>query len=103
MSIRFATLVVLLAILALLAAGCGGTVVDSAGTEALVAEEVERVKGHKPDSVDCPSNVDVDPGATFSCTVAIGGKREVATLKIRNEHADLSLIGLGPEQSGGQE
>ena len=103
MSIRAGTLAALLAILALLAGGCGGTVIDSAGTEVLIAEEVERVKGHEPDSVDCPSDVEVDPGATFSCTVAVGDKREVATLKIRNEDADLSLIDLSPEQPGSQE
>ena len=103
MSIQSGTLAVLLVILAVLAGGCGGTVIDSAGTEVLVAEEVERVKGHKPDSVDCPSDVDVDPGATYSCTVVVGDKREIATLKIRNEDADLSLIGLSPEQPGGQE
>lgn len=37
----------------------------------------------------------MDPGATFTCEVIFSDdRRETATLKIRNEEADISMIGL---------
>lgn len=48
-------------------------------------------------AVECPSDVSVDPGATFTCEVIFSDdKREIATLKIRNKDADISMIGLKP-------
>ena len=40
----------------------------------------------------------VDPGATFTCEVTFSdGERKVATLKIRNKDADISMVGLKPK------
>lgn len=80
--------------------GCGGTVVDSAGAETLIENNLRR-NGEKVSSVDCPSGVAVDPGTTFECTVHLaGGERKVATVKIRDEKADIALIGLEKKASG---
>ena len=50
-------------------------------------------------AVECPSGQSVDPGATFTCTVIFSDdRREVATLKIRNKDADISMVGLKPEK-----
>lgn len=85
-----------------IAVGCGGTVVESAGVEILVAEELERTAKGKV-TVDCPSDVAVDPGATFQCEARVEGKRQIATLKIRNSKADLSLIDVSPAKTSRDE
>lgn len=80
---------------AVLVVGCGGTVIDDEKTEDAIAENVESSLGKKISSVDCPSGVDVEAGASFECTVSLtGGKEEIATLKILNEDADVELVDL---------
>jgi hypothetical protein len=83
---------------ALIAIGCGKTVLDTTKTEDTLEQNVEQATGEKVASVDCPSDVEVKKGGTFNCTVRFkNGNREVATLKIRNEDADLSVTDLRPE------
>lgn len=78
--------------------GCGETVIDTAKTEAALEQDIERATGKKVASVDCPSDVEVKKGKTFECKVNFkDGKHEVATLKIRNSNADLSVTDLRPE------
>ena len=61
-----------------------------ASLESSIHEKIKRV--------DCPSDQSVDPGATFTCEVIFSDdRREVATLKIRNEEADISMVDLKPE------
>jgi hypothetical protein len=75
--------------------GCGDTLIDSAKAEDTTEASLEKTLHEKIKSVDCPSDVEVATGATFTCDVVFSdGSREVATLKIRNEDADLSLVGL---------
>jgi hypothetical protein len=90
----------LLAVLAALAvAGCGETVIDAAKTEDAIEHNLEKASGMTIASVECPSDVEVKTGATFQCVVKQpGGKEETATLKIRNEDADVSLIDLSPNK-----
>ncbi len=93
-SLRAGALVAAISVAALVA-GCGGTVIDDAKTEDAIAENVESSLGKKVSSVDCPSGVDVEAGASFECTVSLtGGKEETATLKILNEDADVELVDL---------
>lgn len=83
-----------LAALAFTAAGCGETVIDTTKAEDTIQADVEKSRGEKVESVDCPQP-EVDPGATFDCTVNYpGGKQATITLKIRNENADLSTVGF---------
>jgi hypothetical protein len=96
---RASAAIALLVAAALLAAGCGETVVDNAKTEAAIEHNLERSTGRKVSAVECPSGVEVKKGATFECKVSlVGGKREIATLKILNEDADVALTNLQPEK-----
>ncbi|HEY1286032.1 MAG TPA: DUF4333 domain-containing protein [Solirubrobacterales bacterium] len=75
--------------------GCGGTVIDDAKTEAALKQNLAQSGNGKVSSVECPSGVDVETGATFECTVLLAsGKQETATLKILNEDADVEVTAL---------
>jgi len=88
-------LAALLAFAALAAAGCGGTVIDDGKTEGAIEDNLRKSLGKNVKSVDCPSGVEVEPGTSFECTVHLaGGKEETATLKVRNEDADVELVDL---------
>jgi hypothetical protein len=92
---RLGALAVPLTAIALLALGCGETVIDSAKTEAAIEQNLKRATGAKVSSVECPSDVEVKAGATFECTVDLaGGKQETATLKILNSDADVEVTDL---------
>jgi hypothetical protein len=89
----------LLALLAigLLAAGCGETVLDSAKMEDQLKASLSSSLGEKVTSVDCPSGVKVEKGTTFECSVKVQkGAEQVATIEIRNQNADTSVINLRP-------
>jgi uncharacterized protein DUF4333 len=78
--------------------GCG-TVIDREKLQDTVQASLESSIHEKIREVECPSDQSVDPGATFTCDVIFSDdRREVATLKIRNEEADLSIVGLKPEK-----
>jgi Domain of unknown function (DUF4333) len=83
--------------IALAAAGCGGTVIDREKVQEQVGESSEQARGSKVSSVECPSGVEVEAGATFTCSVKFAsGKEETAKLKIRDKEADLDFEGLSP-------
>jgi Domain of unknown function (DUF4333) len=91
---------VALALAVFLAPGCGGTVLDAASTEDQIEAEVEKTQGEKVSSVDCPSDVEIEPKTTFACTVRLAnGDTETATLLIRDEDANLSFLKLQPDES----
>lgn len=86
---------VAVAVVALLAAGCGETVIDDVKAEGAIQSNLEKSLDAKIKSVDCPSDQKVEKGQTFTCTVIFSdGERATATLKILNEDADVSLVGL---------
>jgi len=90
-------LVALLALTAL--AGCGKTVIDDSKTEASIEQNIESSANKKVTAVDCPSDVEVEKGATFDCTLTlVSGKEEIATMKILNEDADIELSRLNPAE-----
>ena len=77
--------------------GCG-TVVSREKLQDTVQASLEDSIHEKIKKVDCPSDQSVNPGATFTCDVIFSDdRREVATLEIRNEKADISMVGLKPE------
>jgi len=97
-------LLTLVALVGTAGAGCGGTVIDSAKAEAALEQNVEQQTNRKVSSVDCPSDVEVTPKATFECTVTyMGGERAIATLEIRNSDADVSVTSLKPERTAEHE
>jgi hypothetical protein len=78
--------------------GCG-TVVDHEKLQDTVQASLEKSIHEKIKNVDCPSGQSVDPGTTFTCTVTFADdRREVATLRIRDKEADISMVGLKPEK-----
>ncbi len=96
---RAALLVAVGAAAALVASGCGETVIDQAKIEATIKESLHSARHERVVSVDCPSGVAVVPGATFTCAVKLaGGGVETATLKIVDKKADVEMTGL----SGGK-
>jgi len=82
----------------LMASGCG-TVVDREKLQDTIQASLENSIHEKIKGIDCPSDQSVEPGATFTCDVIFSDdRREVASLKIRNEDADISMVGLKPEK-----
>jgi hypothetical protein len=97
-SIRCAAALALL-VIGFAAAGCGETVIDDVKAEGAIQSNLEKSLDAKIKSVDCPSDQKVEAGKTFTCTVIFSdGKRATATLKILNEDADVSLVGLKPSK-----
>jgi hypothetical protein len=93
-SVRCAAAVILAAI-AFAAIGCGETVIDDTKAEGAIETNLEKSLHEKIKSVDCPSDQKVEAGQTFTCTVIFSDDKEAtATLKILNEDADVSLVGL---------
>jgi hypothetical protein len=109
--------------LAVAAAGCGETVIDTTKIEEQSKADLEQhlparleagkqgeelskelgiTAGEKISSVDCPSGVEVKTGATFTCTVtfANGGEAE-ETFRIRDEDANVTQVSFGPKKTGG--
>lgn len=82
-----------LLVAALSMVGCG-TVVDQEKLQDTIQASLEDSIHEKIQKVECPSDQSVDPGATFTCDVIFSDdRREVATLEIRNEDADISIVG----------
>jgi len=95
---RIGALAALLAV-ALVAVGCGETVIDDVKMEGAIKSDLEKSLHAKIKGVDCPSGQEVEAGKTFTCTVIFSdGKQKTATLKIRNEDADVSFVGLKPKK-----
>lgn len=87
--------VLALAGLGVFVVGCGETVIDDVKTEGAIKQNVQRSLGMKVSSVDCPSDVEVETGATFDCTVTLeNGKEQTASLKILNDDADVEFLDL---------
>jgi hypothetical protein len=80
---------------ALLVAGCGDTVLDATKAEEQLQASVSRSLGQKVSSVDCPSDIEVEKGKTFSCSVKMQkGEDQTVTLEIRNSDADISVTDI---------
>ncbi len=58
-----------LAVTFLVLAGCGETEIDADKAEAFISKTVQEQVGARVESVDCPSGLKAEKGATFECTV----------------------------------
>jgi hypothetical protein len=118
-ALRLVAPVALVAAAACIAAGCGGTVIDSAKIEAQAQSNLEKTlpktleagkrgeefgdelgikPGEKISSVDCPTP-EVDPGTTFACTVTFAnGQQAEESFKIVNKDADVEVLNLKPSK-----
>lgn len=93
------TVVATVAMAGLLLSGCGETVIDNQKADGAIQTSLEKSLHEKITSVECPSNQKVEAGKTFSCEVNFSqGKKAIATLKILNKEADVSLVGLKPSK-----
>ena len=89
---------------AVLVAGCGGTVIDTSKIEDALKQNFERARHEKVSSVDCPSEQKLEPKSTFDCTITLaGGGTKTETLEIVNDKADVHVVGLRGEASGANE
>jgi hypothetical protein len=80
---------------AVLVVGCGETVLDSTKTEEQLRASLSKSLGEKVSSVDCPSDIEVEKGKTFSCGVKMQkGEDQTVTLEIRNSDADVSVTDI---------
>jgi len=80
-------------------AACGGKVIDDDKAEAAIKDSLESDGTLKVNSVDCPSDVDVEAGKIFKCEVTTSnGNKATAVLKIRNSDADVDFITLKPHK-----
>ena len=91
-------------------AGCGGegdttvnvvappsrtTVIDADKTEAAIKRNLEDTMSLVVADVACPTDIEVEAGATFECEVNLSnGRLEMAVLQIENSDADVSLTAL---------
>lgn len=80
---------VLLAVLALVAVGCGGTdTVDAANVEDQVQEEAEE-NDLDVDRVRCPDDIEASEGEEFECEIELEGGDEVdAEVTLRDDSGD---------------
>jgi hypothetical protein len=93
--VRSVVALALLGIVVLGAAGCGSTVIDDEKAADTLQASLEKSLHEKIKAVDCPSDIKVEAGKRFTCTVEISkGKSATATLKILNQNADVGLVGL---------
>jgi hypothetical protein len=96
---RLPVFLVLMLVSGLVALSGCGTVVDREKLQDTIQSSLEKSIHEKIKNVECPSDESIDPGATFACDVIFSDdRREVATLKIRNEEADISIVGLKPKK-----
>ena len=58
----------------------GGSTLDDADAEGQIAAQVEEQTGVAPDSVDCPSGVELAEGTTSTCSVTLQGQAYDYTL-----------------------
>jgi hypothetical protein len=76
-------------------AGCGDTVLDSTKTEEQLQASLSKSLGEEVTSVDCPSDIEVEKGKTFNCSVKMQkGEDQIVTLEIRNSDADVSVTDI---------
>lgn len=81
--------------LAFAALGCGDTVIDSSKAEDTIKSNVETSLHQKVAAVDCPTDLKVESGKTFTCTIEFSnGDHATSTWKIRNQDADIDIVGF---------
>lgn len=81
--------------LALLAAGCGKTVIDSQKAEDFIKGAIEKQSPGSVATVSCPDNFEVKTGAEFDCTAtSTSGKTLRVTMRILNDNADVKVTSV---------
>jgi Domain of unknown function (DUF4333) len=89
--------VVLLLAVALVSAGCGETQIDDVKMEDTIQQYLEKDLNEDVKSIDCPSGEPVEANNRFDCAVILdGGKKMIATVKIRDKDANFGIVDYRP-------
>ena len=80
---------------AVLAGGCGETVLDANEVGGEIGARIEELTGAEVESVVCPSDVEAKAGTTFTCTVT-GTDGTSLTIAVRQTSADGALAFEAP-------
>jgi hypothetical protein len=101
-SVRLLAVALSAAALAVLAGGCGDTVIDQAKAEDAVQQSLEKSLQSKVEAVDCPSDEKVEKGRTFSCDVTLPeGQKGIAILRILDDDANVRITTFKPVPDSG--
>lgn len=69
--------------------------IDSTKAEDTIQANMEKSLHEKVNSVECPADQKVEVGAEFTCTIEFSnGMHATSTWKIRNQEADVSIVGF---------
>jgi hypothetical protein len=77
-------LILLAAVVAVLLAACGKSVIKADGAEKSVVEVVSSKTSFTPKDVKCPSGVEAKKGGTFDCTFTGPDAKYVAHMRIQS-------------------
>ena len=69
----------------------GGSTLDTEEAEGQISAQVQEQTGVAPDSVDCPSGVDVAEGTTSTCTVTLQGQDLDYTITQLDDEGNVSF------------
>lgn len=91
-----------LAALAALAAtvtltSCGASTVAAEDVEKQITSKLQGSDGSKPDSADCPGELDAEVGATLTCSVTAGEETfdvEVEVTEVEDDTANFDITVL---------
>ena len=87
-----------LAVGALGAAACGTTTLDRADLERQLTDQLGRSAGVAPKAVDCPADVEVEPGRKFDCTLtAPNGDAVRVAVTLTNDDGGFEAV-VPPQQ-----
>ncbi len=95
-----ASVLVSVATLAMVVAGCGSTIKPE-GAAKSVADLVSKQTGFKPSDVKCPSGVDAKVGTEFDCTFTGPDGHYNAHLKVTKVDGDNVQFYIDTKPTGG--
>lgn len=83
----------LIALAGLTLAACGGTnSIDSAKVDSIITTKINEIAPSATVTADCPSDVKVESGATFTCPVTINGKQVTYTVTQTDDQGNVSAV-----------
>ena len=88
-------MVIVAAVAALAIAGCGDEVIDDGEAEDFVQDGLQQSKV-KVDSVECPSDVDVEKGKSFECAAETNRGGFTVTLRMLDDDGTIRPTDIKP-------
>ncbi|MGI8920724.1 MAG: DUF4333 domain-containing protein [Solirubrobacteraceae bacterium] len=81
------------ALVAVVVAGCGTTVIESSKATSLLRTTAQGF-GASAQSISCPSGVEAKAGKTYTCTATINGQKRTVNLRITNSSGFVEVTNL---------